>query len=71
MKMDKNLVELRVSSHPSGRLTLVQNVNRGGESDLGGALVGNLDRGDFYRAVASKIAALAASDYRIVYRDTV
>lgn len=69
--MPKHLAILTVKKHPSGRRTLELQVNTESSADLPGPLFGNIDPADFYRAVAQKIADLAASEnYRIIFKDS-
>jgi hypothetical protein len=64
-------IELKVSWHPIGRWTLMQRVR--GEAlykDRKGVFMANADPARFYRAVAKKIARMAARGDRITYKDT-
>lgn len=70
MTQDKDVIELRVRYHQSGRYTLTE--KRGSEmpTDLTGPLFGNTDKAEFYRAVARKIAEIATTGARVTYEDT-
>jgi hypothetical protein len=69
--MPKYVVTLTVETHDAGRWTLKQQINNAMPDDLKGPLFGNTDPADFYRAVAHKIADLAAAeDYRIIFKDS-
>ncbi len=63
-------VELRVSYHPSGNRTLTEKYDDQVKKDCSGDLFVNGDDGGFYRAVAKKIATLAAQGYVIEYEDS-
>lgn len=64
-------IELKVSKHPSGRFTLMQrNQNDMSFSDVQEpALFGNDDSGQFYKAVAARLARLHAEGHDINYED--
>jgi len=63
-------IELKVSQHPGGRLTLTEKTqNQRMPSDCMGALLANDDAGSFYRAVAEKIYLLHSQGCEIVYMD--
>jgi hypothetical protein len=64
-------VELKVDFHSSGDYTLKSRQGaKGAFTDLKGPFFCNDDKGEFYRAVARKIARLAAEGKRITYSDT-
>lgn len=63
-------VELKVSKHPSGRLTLTERAE--GDKlpkDCTGPLLGNSDAAEFYKAVAKKIANLHTNGFDLTYSD--
>ncbi|MFC1337318.1 MAG: hypothetical protein G8D89_20915 [gamma proteobacterium symbiont of Clathrolucina costata] len=64
-------VELKVNKHPSGRYTLTEKTeSENMPHDCKGDLLGNLDAGSFYRAVANKLYELSRSGDLVVYIDT-
>ncbi len=63
-------VKLTVALHyGTGRHTLMEKRGAGPAVDLRGPLLGNTDKGKFYRAVAAHIAALAAEGHSVTYVD--
>jgi hypothetical protein len=72
MAHDPNSVELKVSYHPSGRYTLTE---KSGTRTMSGdpapspPLFGNMDKAEFYREVAKRIAQLAGQGKSIKYND--
>lgn len=65
-------VELKVRIHESGRHTLMEkNENENTPRDSAGPLFGNLDKGEFYKAVASRLAELHSEGHDIIYTDVI
>lgn len=65
------IIDLKVSRHPSGNLTLMRKDE--GESsykDCVGLLRANSDAGSFYREVALMLHQLHRDGHNISYRDT-
>jgi hypothetical protein len=61
---------LKVHRHPSGRHTLTEQTQlEMTEQDCKGDLFGNLDAGEFYRAVAMRLNELHNQDHVVNYID--
>ncbi|MEA1973754.1 MAG: hypothetical protein U9N34_10760 [Candidatus Cloacimonadota bacterium] len=69
MENNKN-IELNVEYHQSGNYTLTERYEGGHKKDCEGALFANSNKGDFYKAVAKKIADLTSKGINVVYTDT-
>jgi hypothetical protein len=69
MSDEKELIELMVQTHPSGRWTLAGRQGPGIFEELHGELRGNDDALAFYRAVAVYLGKLGAAGARFTYRD--
>lgn len=65
-----NRIELKVEYHPSGRYTLTERSGGNVKEDCKGPLFSNDDKGEFYKAVANKIADLASQGVDIDYKDS-
>ncbi len=65
------MIDLKVSHHPSGNLTLMRK-DEGERSyqDCGGPLRANADAGVFYRSVAQLLHVLHREGHNISYSDT-
>jgi hypothetical protein len=70
--MEPNAMELVVSYHQSGRYTLIQKSGKAHaeDGDGDGPLFGNLDKGEFYRAVAQRLADRVKEGWSVTYKDT-
>lgn len=63
-------IELKVSAHPSGRLTLTERTQMDMmPHDCGGPLFANDDAGAFYKAVAAKLHMLHKAGHDVTYED--
>lgn len=65
-------IELKVDSHPSGRLTLKHRDYRSesfSDYPAGSPLFGNENPAKFYRAVAREIADLTKQGHQVQYED--
>ncbi len=67
--MKDRAIELKVDLHESGRRTLKHRSDQGPYLSYTGALLANGNGEAFYRAVASKIATLAAAGRWIKFED--
>lgn len=62
-------VLLTVKYHRSDRYTLTECYDGQSEEQCNGTLLANSNKGDFYQAVAQKIADLGNSGFKVVYKD--
>ena len=63
-------IDLKVSKHPSGRLTLTKREQTEMlPSDCDGDLFSNSDAGSFYRAVARMVHILHREGHNVQYED--
>lgn len=63
-------IDLKVSKHPSGRLTLTERTQLDiMPHDCDGPLFGNTDAGAFYKAVALKLHSLHKAGHDVTYED--
>ena len=60
---------LKVSPHPSGRLTLMQSHKGAVYTDVDGALGANLDQAEFYRAAFRYAAQLLEAGHTVRITD--
>lgn len=64
-------VEFTVYRHESGRHTLTERSDSVTKDPPVGPLFANNDKGEFYRAVARRLASAAEAGLRFTYRDDV
>lgn len=69
MSVANKKLEVIVDWHESGRYTLKEGTGGKYKDCVMDGLFGNVDKGDFYRAVAKRLGELAASDIAFEYVD--